>query len=32
VEQKILQTGADPKTELDQLQNEFEPKLEAALK
>jgi len=31
-EQKILQTGADPKTELDQLQTEFEPKLEAALK
>jgi hypothetical protein len=32
VEEKVLHTGADPKTELDQLQTEFEPKLQAALK
>jgi multiple sugar transport system substrate-binding protein len=32
VEEKVLHTGADPKTELDQLQSDFAPKLEAALK
>ena len=32
VEEKVLHTGADPKTELDQLQNDFAPKLEEALK
>jgi hypothetical protein len=32
VEEKVLHTGADPKTELDQLQTEFEPKLQEALK
>jgi multiple sugar transport system substrate-binding protein len=32
VEEKVLHTGADPKTELDQLQAEFEPKLQEALK
>jgi multiple sugar transport system substrate-binding protein len=31
-EQTILHTGSDPKTELDKLQNEFAPKLQAALK
>jgi multiple sugar transport system substrate-binding protein len=32
VEEKILHTGADPKTELDQLQNDFAQKLLDALK
>jgi hypothetical protein len=32
VEEKVLHTGADPKTELDQLQSDFAPKLEEALK
>ena len=30
-EQRILQTGTDPKTELDAIQAEFEPKLKDAL-
>jgi len=32
VEEKVLHTGADPKTELDQLQNDFSQKLQDALK
>ena len=32
VEEKVLHTGADPKAELDQLQTEFEPKLQEALR
>jgi multiple sugar transport system substrate-binding protein len=32
LEEKVLHTGADPKPLLEQLQAEFEPKLEAALK
>ena len=32
VEENVLHTGADPKTELDKLQAEFAPKLEEALK
>ncbi len=32
VEEKILHTGADPKTELDQLQNDFAQKLQDSLK
>ena len=31
-EENILHTGADPKTELDQLQTDFEPKLQEALR
>jgi len=31
-EESILHTGADPKTELDKLQNDFAPKLQDALK
>jgi hypothetical protein len=32
VEEKILHTGADPKTELDILQNDYNQKLQDALK
>jgi len=32
VEEKVLHTGADPKTELDQLQNDFSQKLQDSLK
>ena len=32
VEEKVLHTGADPETELDQLQNDFSQKLQDALK